>query len=109
MLTTDAGEVYHFTPYEMPEAILSAFINIEGEGEITYAPADGKLEFDDEYPYQSAQISLAEPETYQLGARAADGWVFEKWLKDGEDFSTEAEITVELTEDVEFIAVFVKK
>ena len=35
-----------------------------------------------------------------------EGWEFVKWTKDGEDFSTDEEITVEVSEYVEYIAVF---
>lgn len=41
-----------------------------------------------------------------IKAKPDDGWKFVKWTKDGEDFSKELEITVEVSEDVEYIAVF---
>ena len=37
---------------------------------------------------------------------ADDGWKFVKWTKNGEDFSEEPEITVEVAEGVEYMAVF---
>ena len=49
---------------------------------------------------------FTEPGTYVIKAKPDDGWKFVKWIKDGEDFSEETDITVEVTEDVEYIAVF---
>ena len=36
-------------------------------------------EIDEEYPYQSAVINLAEPTTYTLLAWPEAGWQFVKW------------------------------
>ena len=41
-----------------------------------------------------------------IKAKPDEGWKFVKWTKDGEDFLTESEITVEVTDDVEYEAVF---
>ncbi len=43
---------------------------------------------------------------YKIKAIAKDGCIFVKWTKDGKDYSTEDQITVEFTEDVEYIAIF---
>lgn len=86
---------------------MSAQINIEGFGQIAFAKEGEEIQFNDEYPSQSAQLNLAEPETCTFGAKADEGWKFVRWMKDSADFSTEAEITVELTEaHVEYIAAF---
>jgi hypothetical protein len=100
------GETYHFTAMDVPDANMSIYINTVGQGQIAYAEEGETIEFDEEYPAQSAQINLAEPATYVLAAKAEEGSEFVKWTKDGEDFSTEEQITVELTETTEFIAVF---
>ncbi len=81
-------------------------INTDGMGQIAYAPVGGELQFDDEFPAQSAQENLTEPAAYVLGAKADDGWKFVKWTKDGEDYSTDEEITVEVDASVEYIAYF---
>lgn len=81
-------------------------INTEGLGQIAYAEEGSELVFDDNMPTQSAQISLAEPKTYVLGAKADEGWKFVKWTKDGEDFSEEEQVTVELDSPATFVAVF---
>ncbi len=106
LLTTEAGDTYHFTPYDMPEATIFVNINIEGFGRIAYALEGEELELDDEYPYQSAVINLPEPTVYELGAKADEGWKFVKWTKNGEDFSTEPILTVTLDETADYIAVF---
>ena len=101
------GETYHFTPADTPDATVIVNINTEGMGQIAYAKEGEALAFDDEFPAQSAQLNLEGPETYQLAAKADEGWEFVKWTRDGADYSTDAQITVEFTEEhVEFIAVF---
>lgn len=104
-LVVDDGDSYHFTPMEEPEASVIVRINTEGLGQIAYSE-DGEPEFDDEYPAQSAQLNLSGGETYIFAAKADEGWKFVKWTKDGEDYSEEARITVELTESAEYVAVF---
>lgn len=81
-------------------------INTEGLGQIAYAEEGSELIYADNMPAQSAQISLAEPKTYVLGAKADEGWKFVKWTKDGEDFSEEEQVTVELDSPATFVAVF---
>ena len=81
-------------------------INTEGLGCFAYAREGEKLEFDEEFPTQSATENLEKAETFVIRAKPDDGWKFVRWTKDGEEFSTEPEITVEVSEDVEYIAVF---
>ena len=64
------------------------------------------MEFNDEAPTQSATENVANPAKYVIKAKPDEGWKFVKWTKDGKDFSTDAEITVEVSADVEYIAVF---
>lgn len=106
LIEVEGGESYHLAALEMPEFKMTMQINTEGLGEIAYAPEGESPEFDDEFPTQSAVQNLEESASFVLAARAEDGWKFVKWTKDGKDFSTEEQITVEVTEDVEYIAVF---
>ena len=106
LLIVDGGETYHFTKYEMPQATIFVTINTEGFGMIAYAEGEEAPEIDPEYPDQSAQINLAESAVYTLAAEPEAGSVFVKWTKDGEDYSTEPQITLELSESADFIAVF---
>ena len=106
MLEIEGGETYHLLPYEMPEATIFVSVNVDGWGNIDYAEGEEAPEFDAEYPFQSAQINLAEPAVYTLAAWPDEGWHFVKWTKNGEDFSEDAEITVNLDESADFIAVF---
>lgn len=107
LLEMETGETYHFALMEMEEASVIAYINTDGFGQIAYAPEGEPLEFDDEFPSQSAYIGIAEPATYVFGAKADEGWHFIKWTKDGEEYSRDEQITVELTDpNTEFIAVF---
>ncbi len=106
VLEVEGGETYHFTVMEMEEATIFVSIHTEGMGNIAYAEGEEAPEIDPEYPYQSAQINLAEPATYTLVAWPDAGNVFVKWTKDGEDFSTDAQITLSLDETADFAAVF---
>ena len=107
LLAVEGGGTWHFTPYDMPEATIFVTINTEGwGGMIGYEAGETVPELDPEWPYQSAQINLAEPETYTFAAAAEAGYGFIKWTKNGEDFSAEPVITVLLDESAGYVAVF---
>ena len=106
LLETEGGESYHFIPYDMPEATIIVNVNTEGWGNIDWAEGEDTPEIDPEFPYQSAYIGLAEPKVHTFVAWPQAGSVFVKWTKNGEDFSTEPQITVLLDESAEYVAVF---
>ncbi len=106
LLTVGGGETYHFVPLDLPEAGIFVSINTQGQGNIDYAEGKEAPEIDPEYPFQSAQINLAEPTVYTFAAWPDAGYVFVKWTKNGEDFSTEPVVTVLLDESADYIAVF---
>jgi len=106
LLAVEGGETYRFTPLDLPDASIFITVNTEGWGNIEYAEGESTPEIDEEYPYQSAQINLADPATYTLLAWPQAGNVFVKWTKNGEDFSAEPQITVLLDESADFVAVF---
>ena len=106
LLAVEGGESYHFTPMELPEATIIVNINTEGWGMIAYAEGEETPEIDPEWPYQSAYIGLAEPETYTFAAAPEAGSVFVKWTKNGEDYATEPVITLLLDESADYVAVF---
>ena len=106
LLAIEGGEEYHFKKMEIQEAAISVNINTEGWGSIAYAVGETAPEIDPEYPYQSAQVNLAEPATHTFLAQPQTGSVFVKWTRNGEDYSTEPQITVLLDENADFTAVF---
>lgn len=81
-------------------------INTDGMGRIAYEAGDDVLEFDDEFPTQSAFTHLEPGAQITIHAKADPDWKFVKWTKDGADFSTEESITVTADADVEYRAVF---
>ena len=84
-------------------------INTEGMGQIAWAYEGEEVEFDDDYPYQSAGVSDAYGQTITIAAKEdpnVEGFTFVKWTKDGADFSTDAEIQVFVDGDAEYVAVF---
>ena len=106
VMEVEGGETYHFTMQETPDYIGLLKINTEGVGTIAYGPEGTEVEFEEDFPTQSVAENVAAPTTYVIKAKPEEGWKFVKWTKNGEDFSTEPEITVEVSEDVEYIAVF---
>ncbi len=104
-LVIKGGETYHFKKAEWPEATIIVHVTTEGPGNIEYVEGEATPEYDEEYPYQSAQINLAESAVYTFLAWSKDA-TFVKWTKNGEDFSTEPQITVLLDESADFVAVF---
>ena len=106
LLEIEGGESYHFKPYDMPEATIIVNINTEGMGNIDWTEGEEAPEIDTEYPYQSAYIGLAEPKVHSFVAWPQAGSVFVKWTKNGEDFSTEPQITLLLDESADYVAVF---
>ena len=107
LLQMEGGETLHFVPWDIPDATIFVTINTEGVGNIEYAEGEEAPEIDEEYPYQSAQINLAEPAEHTfLAWTNEEGWSFTKWTKDGEDFSTEPQITLLLDESADYVAVF---
>ena len=105
-LEVEGGETYHFTPMDVPEATIVVTVNIEGWGHIAYAEGEEAPEIDPEFPAQSAYIGLAEPAVHTFVAEPEAGNLFVKWTKNGEDFSTERQITLLLDESAEYSAVF---
>ena len=106
LFAVENGESYHLAPARMEEASIFVTLNTEGWGSIAWVEGEEAPEIDPEYPYQSAYINLGEPATYSFSASPQPGSVFMKWTKNGEDFSTDAQITVLLDESADFVAVF---
>ena len=106
LLAVEGGETYHFTTMNIPEATIFVTVNVEGWGMISYEKGETVPEIDPEWPFQSAQVNLAEPETYSFAAAPEAGSVFVKWTKNGTDYSTEPVISVLLEESADFVAVF---
>ena len=107
-LETESGDTYHLVAgeYEAPEGTFFLKAETEGYGQLCVVNEGEEIVFDDENPYTSSYHQMMEPEKFVLGAKAGEGWKFVKWTKDGEDFSTEEIIHVEVTEDVDFVACF---
>ena len=105
-LEVEGGETYHFTPMDVPKATIVVTVNVEGMGHIAYAEGEQAPEIDPEFPAQSAYIGLAEPTVHSFLAEPEAGNLFVKWTKNGEDFSTDRQITLLLDESAEYLAVF---
>ena len=106
LLAVEGGETYHFTPMDLPEATIIVNVNTEGWGHIAYAEGEEAPEDDPEFPAQSAYIGLAEPAVHTFAAWPDTGNRFVKWTKNGEDFSTEPQVTILLDESADYVAVF---
>ncbi|MBR2533581.1 MAG: hypothetical protein IKE50_02215 [Erysipelotrichaceae bacterium] len=108
LFEVEGGKTYHLKLTEIEEASIAVNINTEGLGQFT-AVSDAEDAFVAKEPVSSMILSLYEPTVYTLTAVSVeDGedWTFVKWMKNGEDYSTEAEITVEFDGSADFVAVF---
>ncbi len=108
MLEVEGGETYHFTEMEESETEpgITVMINVDGLGYFDYAEGEEELGPEEDFQYTSSQLNLTEAGTVTIGSRPDEGWKFVKWTKNGEDYSTDPQITAECSEDTEFVAVF---
>ena len=106
LLAVEGGETYHLKGYELPEAAVVVTLNTEGWGYVAYAEGEETPEIDTEYPAQSAYLGLEAPGTYTFFAWPQAGNLFVKWTKNGEDFSTDPQVTLLLDENADYVAVF---
>ena len=81
-------------------------VNTEGNGEIKVVGGDEELVFGNTYPKFSIVENTKVGEKYKIGARASEQWKFMNWNLNGNFYSTEQIITVEITGDMNFVAVF---
>ena len=100
-------------PQEQPEATpedptgkICVTVNVKYGGNIETCEGEATPEVDPDYPFQSSVINLAAPATYTFLAWPDAGNRFVKWTKNGEDFSTEPQITLLLEESADYVAVF---
>lgn len=107
LLAVENGPVYHFKPREMPAAAFSVSVGVEGQGAIAFAEGVESPFFDPLRPARSAYIGLDGPATYTFAAEPAEGWVFDRWIRNGSDYVREVQISIELSEKTELVAVFV--
>ena len=87
----------------------SVTINTEGMGQIAWAYEGEKVEFDKDFPFQSAVINDASGKKITMAAKANKGWKFAKWTKDGKDFSTDEKVEVDVDGTAAYVAVFEEK
>lgn len=106
LLEIEGAETYHFTPMAINENTVTINISTEGAGFFNALTDGDTYETNEDYDTSYAVLNLDKPAEYILSAKAEEGWSFEKWTKNGEDFSTDEEITVEFTENADFAAVF---
>ena len=81
-------------------------LNVQGMGQVAFAKEGESLVFDSDYPVQSIQTEEEKFVHLTIGAKANEGYHFVKWIKNGEDFSTDEQIDIEITENIDLIAVF---
>ena len=107
LLVVENGPSYHFKPREIPAAAFSVSIGVEGDGAIAFAEGVESPVFDPLRPARSAYIGLDGPATYTFAAEPAEGWSFDRWIRNGSDYVREVQISIELDEKKELVAVFV--
>lgn len=108
LLEVEGGDSYHFTPMDMTEGevAITVTINTDGLGYVGCAQGDEELGSEEDFVSNSLQENLTEPGPLTMGARADEDWKFVKWTMNGEDYSTDSQITVDITDNTEFVAIF---
>ncbi|MBR5691177.1 MAG: hypothetical protein IKX46_04410, partial [Verrucomicrobia bacterium] len=106
LLITESGDTFHFVPWEIEEASISVTVNTEGMGSYLLADGESTEWADDGFPFSSSVFNLNEPEIHTFFAQPWEGCSFIKWTKDGMDYSYDPQITVEMNESADFVAVF---
>ncbi|MBQ3482226.1 MAG: hypothetical protein IJH48_07925 [Oscillospiraceae bacterium] len=104
LLVIEGGESYHFTVMEMEAPLATLWVNTEGYGSFSCVEEGDDSEVDTNTT--SLQYGLAEPTSYLLTAYPGEDWYFVKWTLNGEDYSTQEQITIEVGEDTDIVAVF---
>ncbi len=96
-------------PAQTPEATETVLIQVNtyGLGNIATTDDGTEPEFG-EYPIQSSVMNTAPGTEIKMAAKAdtEEGYVFVKWTKNGEFYSTDEKISVKADADAEYIAVF---
>ncbi|MBR0416803.1 MAG: hypothetical protein IJI56_03235 [Firmicutes bacterium] len=108
LLKVKNGKEYHLVPYQMPTARFKVVLGTQGMGGVAYAQGTETPEYSKDEPYQWAGFGVFDDQvTYTITAYEYDDtYRFVKWLKDGEDFTTDIQFTVDIEADTEFTAVF---
>ena len=89
--------------------LVSVKVETESGGGQVAVSEDGETpEFSEGFPVQSVLTNVEKDSTIVIAAKAGDGAQFVKWLKNGEDFSTEELVEVTASQDTQYVAVFEK-
>ena len=103
LLEVEGGETYHFSPLETETPVATLWVNTEGYGFFTCSEQGQES---DDTLWTSTQHGIAEPTSFVLTAKPGEDWFFVKWTLNGEDYSTDEQITLEVAEDANLVAVF---
>ena len=93
------------TDTQNEETVLVTF-NTEGVGELAVTNDGSEPEFDPQYPFQSFTFKANVGSEMKAIAKAGEDYLFVKWTKNGEDYSTDEAINFKVEEEAAFIAVF---
>ena len=72
-------------------------LNMEGFGQVSIAEEGAAPAFDPDFPTQSAGVSREVGSSVTVAAKPDEGWKILKWMKNGENIGSDAEITNEIT------------
>ena len=104
LVAVEGGESYHFKPMVMETPFATLWVNTEGLGTFSCREEGDDSELDTNT--SSLQYGLTEPTNYELTAYPGEDWHFEKWTLNGEDYSSDVTITLEVSQDTDIVAVF---
>ena len=81
-------------------------VTIQGDGQITSGYEAEELYFSEKHPIQKITEKTPVGTKILVSAKANKGFVFVKWILDGEDYSTDKQVTIAVTKNMNLIAVF---
>ena len=81
-------------------------VTTQGEGQVQVDFEGEELHFSENHPKHKFTENTPMGTKFVVGAKAADGYVFRKWVLDGEDYSTKDQVTIAVVRNMNLVAVF---
>ena len=92
----------------MDSSLVSIIARRDGDGQVSISQDGSEPEFEDDFPIHYAAVQAAVGDPVILSAKADEGWNFAEWKNSdtGKMYSTDATITIKVTEAMDLTAVF---
>ena len=81
-------------------------VTTQGEGQVAADFEGEEIHFSKKHPTRKLTEKTPMGTKFVVGAKASEGYVFKKWILDGEDYSTEDQIIIAVIRNMDLVAVF---